>query len=131
MAKLIQAISALGPRIKLDRRASMNEVVSLIAGRTGLNRGDILQVVNELREAIIFFALAGRSMKLEGLASYSPKVNLKGNFSLVHRQDPTIKYDLNKPKAFEGDITNRDMMGKTSADIIARWNEENPADLIE
>lgn len=130
MASLIQAISALGPRIQLDRRASMNELVSLISGRTGLNRGDILQVVHELREAIVFFALAGRSVKIEGLASYSPKVNLPGNFSLVHRQDPSIKYDLNKQKAFEGNIANRDMMGKTSADVIARWNEEHPDDLI-
>ena len=131
MAKLIQAISALGPRIKLDRRASMNELVALIAGRTGLNRGDILQVVNELREAVVFFSLAGRSVKIEGLASYSPKVNLQGHYALVHRQDPTIKNDLNKPKAFEGNIVNRDMMGKTSADVTARWNEEHPDDLIE
>lgn len=131
MAKLIQAIAALGPRILLDRRASMNELVSLIAGRTGLNRGDILLVVNELREAIVFFALAGRSVKIEGLASYSPKVNLQGTYALVHRQDPSIFNDLNKPKAFEGKMVNRDMIGKTSEDVIARWNEENPTDLIE
>lgn len=130
MAQLIKAISALGPRILLDRRASMNELVSLIAGRTGLNRGDILLVVNELKEAILFFALAGRSVKIEGLASYSPRVNLEGKFSLIHRQDPTINYALNTPKAFEGNIANRDMMGKTSADIIARWNEEHPEDPI-
>lgn len=131
MAKLIKAIGALGPRIIRGRMASMKELVNLIAGRTGLNRGDIQQVVSELREAVIFFALAGRGTKIDGLASFAPNINLEGIISLSQKMDPEVKADLNKLKAFEGEIKNRDMIGKTSADIIAAWNELHPEDPIE
>jgi hypothetical protein len=131
MAKLIKAIGALGPKIVLGRRASMKELVNFIAGRTGLNRGDIQQMVSELREAIIFFALAGRGTKIDGLASYTPRINLEGIISLSQNLDPEVKADLNKPRAFEGEIKNRDMIGKTSAEITAIWNEQYPEDPVE
>lgn len=131
MAKLIKAIRALAPRLKPGRKASMKEVVTFIAGRTGLNRGDILQVLNQFRETIVFFALAGRGVKLQDFATFTPKINMEGVISLTQRLDPAIKADLNAPKAFEGEILNRDMIGKTIDDVIARWNEENPDDLVE
>jgi hypothetical protein len=130
MAKLIQAVSAYAPKIKLGRRASMNEVVSLIAGRTGLNKGDISQMISELKEAIIFFALAGRGVKIDGLGTYTPTTNLEGTISISSRLDNEIKSEMNKTKAFEGEILNRDMIGKTSADLVTRWNEEHPEDPV-
>lgn len=130
MAKLIKAISALGPRITLGRRASMNELVSNVANRTGLNKGDVLLMVNELRDNIVNIALSGRGVKIDGLGTFTPKVNLKGQFSLSVRLDASISNDINKRKAFEGKIENREMMGKTTQDIIAKWNELHPDDPV-
>lgn len=108
----------------------MKELVKLISGRTGLNRGDIRQVLSELKEAISFFHLAGRAVKIEGLGSYSPRINLKGVFSISHRLDPELKSELNQDREYEGEIINRDMIGKTIEELVTRWNEEHPDDPV-
>jgi len=109
----------------------MNELVSAVANRTGLNKGDVLLSVNELRDNIVSIALSGRGVKIDGLGTFTPKVNLKGEISLSVRLDSSISADLNKRKAFEGNIENREMMGKTVQDIIAKWNELPPDDLVD
>lgn len=130
MAKTIKAISALGPRILLGKKASMTELVSAVANRTGLNKGDVLLMVNELRDNIVTFGLSGRGVKIDGLGTFTPKVNLKGEISLSVRLDSSISADLNKRRAFEGKIENREMMGKTVQDIVAKWNELHPDDPV-
>ncbi|MBL7065833.1 MAG: hypothetical protein ISS49_16780 [Anaerolineae bacterium] len=43
-----------------------------------------------------------------------------------HRLDTALKNRLNAPGAFRGEIENRDMIGKTADDLVARWNAEHP-----
>jgi len=131
MAKPIHAIQNYSPRLTPERTASMNEVVSFIAGRTGLNKGAITMVLHELKDTLSFFHLAGRGVKLEGLGTYTPRINLNGTITLAYRIDFGLKAELNKPKAYEGEILNRDMIGKTSGDLIDRWNTEHPDDKIK
>lgn len=130
MALLVHALKAYAPRLKITSRASMNEVVSIIAGRTGLNRGTISMVLYEIKDALLFFHLAGRSVKLDSLGCYTPYIDLKGNIDVTNRLPSEFKAELNKPHAYEGKIINRDMIGKTAGEIIARWNEEHPDDKI-
>jgi len=130
MAELIHAIRAYTPRLKTTRRASMKEVVNFMAGRTGLNKGAIAMVLYELKDTLTFFHLSGRGVHLEGLGTYSPKIDLNGVITLTHRLDRELKAELNKPNAYEGEIANRDMIGKTSDDLVARWNEDHPDDKI-
>jgi hypothetical protein len=130
MAQTIKVISALGPKITLGKRATMNEMVSAVANRTGLNKGDVLLMVNELRDNIISIVLSGRGAKIDGLGTFTPKINLKGEISLSVRLDSSISNDLNKRKAFEGKIENREMIGKTVPDLVAKWNELHPEDPV-
>ncbi|MCP5104083.1 MAG: hypothetical protein GY950_11925 [bacterium] len=131
MAKLIHAIKAYTPRLRMGRRASMKEVVGFMAGRTGLNKGAIAMVLYELKDTLAFFHLSGRPVKLDGLGAYNPKTDLDGVISLSYRIDPELKAELNTPRAYEGEIDNRDMIGKTSDDLVARWNEEHPKNKIK
>jgi len=130
MAKLIQAIGAYGPKVKLGLTAAIDELTRLIAGRTGLNEGSIQLSLKELRDAVVFFNLAGRPVKFEGLGIFTPSIDLEGNFAVSHRLDPRLRDELNKPNAFKGEIANNDMVGKTTDDLKARWNEDHPDDLI-
>jgi len=130
MAKLIKAISIYSPRIKTGLPASMRELVTFISGRTGLTRGDIQHVLSELNEAVTFFHLAGRGVTIDGLGYYFPKVNFKGEITPSCRIDRELKANLNKKNAFAGEMENRDMIGKTSDEIVARWNEEHPEDPV-
>jgi hypothetical protein len=126
MAQFIHVLRAYSPRLKLGPRVTMNEVVSFISGRTGLNKGIILMVLCEIKDALVFFHLTGRSVKLEGLGCYTPKIDLKGKIDVTNRIPSEFKADLNKPHSFEGEIINSDMIGKTVGELIARWNKEHP-----
>lgn len=114
MAKLIHALQS-----------------SFISGRTGLSRGIITMVLYEIKDALVFFHLSGRSVKLEGLGCYTPKINLKGKIDITNRIPPEFKAELNVAHAFKGEIINRDMIGKTVGEIIARWNKDHPDDPVE
>jgi hypothetical protein len=127
----IKAIYAYKPRIKRGRLVDMDELVSFISGRTGLNEGTILNVLMELRDSLVFFARAARSVRVKGLGIFGPNINLEGKFSLYHKPDKWLKNELNKPNTLRGYIENEDMAGKSVNDLIARWNQEHPDDPIK
>jgi hypothetical protein len=131
MASKIKAINAYMPRIDLGRRVDIDEMVDLIAARTGLNEGDVRQVMLEMRDAVIFYNKQGRPVKLEGLGIYTPVIQLDGEIKIGHRADTEIKKQLNVPGEFNGEIENRDNIGKSSDDLVAMWNEAHPDDPVE
>jgi hypothetical protein len=114
----------------LGKTAQLDELVSYLADRTGLNEGEIRLVMTELRDAVVFFNRTGRGVKLEGLGTYAPKIDLEGNFGVSHRLDSRIRDDLNAPGTFGGTIINRENIGKTSDELVALWNEEYPDDPV-
>jgi hypothetical protein len=119
------------PRVELGRRVDIDEMVDLIAARTGLNEGDVRQVMLEMRDVVIFYNKQGRPVKLEGLGIYTPVIQLDGEIKIGHRADMEIKKQLNVPGEFNGEIENRENVGKTSDDLVAMWNEEHPDDPVE
>ena len=130
MASRIKAINAYIPSIQLGKRVGMDDLVDFIARSTGLNEGTIRQVLTELRDAVIFFLLHGQSVQLEGLGTYTPTVDLSGEFGVGHRADTHIKYRLNDTSAFKADINNREYIGKSGDDLVAKWNTDHPDDLV-
>lgn len=130
MANQIKAIHALRPRIEMGPTVQMAELAEFIAGRTGLNKSAIVQMLLELHDAIVFFNRHGRGVKLEGLGTYLPNVRLDGAINIQHRQSPRLPQALNQSH-FAGTIINRKNIGKTSAELIALWNEAHPDDRVE
>jgi nucleoid DNA-binding protein len=129
MASRIQAINAYRPRVKLGRRAENKELVEFIARSTGLNESGVSQVLLELRDAVVFFNRQGRAVKLEGLGTYTPSVDLEGQIKVSHRADSHLKRELNDGD-FRGDIERRENVGKTSDDLVTMWNDDNPDDPV-
>jgi hypothetical protein len=125
-AAAIKAIFAYKPRIERGRLVDIDELVSFISGRTGLNEGTILNVIIELRDSLVFFARAARSVRVKGLGIFGPNIDLEGKFSLYHKPDKWLKNELNKPNTLKGYILNEDMIGKSLDELIARWNQEHP-----
>lgn len=130
MANKIQAINTYRPRLKLGRRAGTDELVAFIARSTGLNESGVRQVLLELRDAAIFFNQQGRAIRLEGLGTYSPSIDLTGTIKVSHRADMALKNALNAQGSFMGEILNRENIGKTSDELVAMWNEANPGDPV-
>lgn len=131
MAKIMNAIQAYSPRLIMGKIVSRKELVHYIAGRTGFNKGTIYNLLMEYQEAICFFNKAGRPVKLEGLGIFSPGIDKNGVLRVNHRPDKELAIELNATGAFEGDIKNKDMIGKSSQDFIDRWNQEHPNDKIK
>lgn len=130
MAKLIQAIGAYGPRVELTHTVQTRQLAEYISGRSSLNRGEIEGNLRELCEAIIFFARQGSAVKLEGVGTFSPSIDLEGTFDVGFRLDTAIDGALNVPGAFTGEVTQRENVGKSTADLKALWNADHPTDLI-
>lgn len=110
---------------------TMRRLVSILALRGSLSEGIVWNVLMELRDVIVHEAMIGEAVKLEGLGTFTPSIDLDGTFKMTYRADKWLKGKLNVPYNFLGDIKNKDMIGKTVEDLVARWNEEHPDDLVE
>ncbi len=82
----------------------------------------------ELRDQIIEFNRAGRAVKVEGLGTYSPNISLDGTLDLQYRADTAFSNGLNIPGIFTGTVLNRENIGKTGEELVAKWNSQYPED---
>lgn len=73
-----KAINTYRPQLVLEKTADLDWFMDFTEGRTGLTKGQLLLVVQELREALIFFAREGRSFKLAGIGTFLPSIKLSG-----------------------------------------------------
>lgn len=128
MAARVKAINACRPKIVLGKTVQKDELVRYLAGRTGLNEGAVDYVLRELRDAVIFYGQSGRGVKIEGLGTYLPNLDLDGAVDIDYRQSPALKNGLNTPGAFTGQIENKANIGKTADELVALWNATHPED---
>ena len=130
MAHRIRAINAYRPRIEQGNTVQKPELVRALSRATGLVEGSIDQSIKELRDQIIEYCRAGRAVKVEGLGTWTPSIALDGSLDIQYRPDSAFSYGLNIPGIFSGTILNRENIGKTSAEIVAMWNEQYPDDQV-
>lgn len=125
MASRIQALNHYRPQIEYGETAGWREVAEFLETRTTLSKTDIIATLTGLQDAVVFFNLQGRGVKLEGLGTYLPNINYQGKLDAAHRLDRRLKRRLNT-HSFSGKIRNKRNIGKTSQQIIAMWNAEHP-----
>ena len=130
MAPRIKAVNAFRPRIEQGNTVQKPELVRALSRATGLVEGSIDQSIKELRDQIIEFNRAGRAVKVDGLGTFSPSIDLDGNLAISYRPDPVLSNGLNIPGVSSGRIINRENIGKTSEDLVTMWNESFPDDLV-
>ncbi|HEY9153112.1 MAG TPA: hypothetical protein VIN60_09530 [Anaerolineales bacterium] len=130
MAKLIQAIGAHGPRVEVSSTVRTPQIAEYISGRSALNRGEIEGILRELNAAIVFFTKQGQAVKLEGVGTFTPSIDLGGVLDVGFRLDTSIDGALNAAGAFTGEVSNRENIGKSSADLKELWNAAHPTDPI-
>jgi len=92
--------------------------------------GTVDQAVKEVRDQIIEFCRAGRAVKVDGLGTFTPTIDLEGYFAISFRADPAMNAGINLQGTFSGTIINRENIGKTSDELVAKWNEEHADDLV-
>jgi len=130
MAGLLKAVRAYGPRIDLNKTADPLEVVEYISERTGLNRGEIRLVLDELHDTVLWFNKRGIPVKLEGLGHYTPFMKVGGTIRIVHRLDSALRREINKEQVFKGVVINNENRTKTVEELVELWNTDHPDDLV-
>ncbi len=130
MAQRISAIGTYTPRVQQGDTVHQDELVRWISRATGLNESGVLQVLTELRDAVIYHNQLGRAVKLQGLGTYAPTIRLNGDLNIKHITDTRLRRALNLNGSFQGKIANAEHIGKTPDDLVALWNENHPEDPI-
>ena len=131
MASRIKAIGALRPRIELDKTAQKAELVRVLARATSLTEGSVDLVIKELRDQIIEYFRTGRAVKIEGLGTWTPNIELDGTLDVQYRADSALINGVNMEGTFTGNVINRENIGKTGEQLVALWNEQHPEDQVE
>ena len=130
MAPRIKAVNAFRPRIEQGNTVQKPELIRAVSRATGIVEGTLDQSIKELRDQIIEFNRAGRAVKVDGLGTFSPSIDLEGNLSISFRPDPAFANGLNVPGIFTGTVINRENIGKTSEELVIKWNEAFPEDPV-
>ena len=130
MAPKIKAINAYRPRIEQGNTVQKAELLRSVSRATSLVEGTVDQTIKELRDQIIEFCRSGRAVKVESLGTFAPSMDIDGNLSISFRPDTAFANGLNVPGIFTGTIINRENIGKTSDELVARWNEEHADDPV-
>jgi len=129
MASRISALNRYRPQIQYGDTADWRELAAYLESISTLSKADIIAVLTGLQEAVIYFNRRGRGVKLEGLGTYLPNINYRGELDVAHRLDKRLKRALNDG-SFAGKIRNRKNIGKSAAEVIALWNAEHPDDPV-
>ena len=130
MAPRIKAVNAYRPRIEQGNTVQKPELIRAVSRATGIVEGTLDQSIKEVRDQIIEFNRAGRAVKVDGLGTFSPSIDLEGNLSISFRPDPAFANGLNVPGIFTGTVINRENIGKTSEESVIKWNEAFPEDPV-
>ena len=131
MAHRIKVISLSRPRIEQGNTVQKRELLRRITHGTGLVEGALDYGITELRDQIIEICRSGRAVKIEGLGTWSPNIGMDGSFDIQYRADTALVNGLNGPGTFSGTVRNRENIGKTADELVARWNVEHPDDQVE
>lgn len=131
MASQIKAIKANRPQIELGPTVHMPLLIEYMAGRTGLNAGEIKLAAYELHDALTYFLGMGQPIQMEGVGTFTPEIRLDGTLLISFRPCVELKRALNIPHAFQGRLRNGKNIGKSSHELVAQWNEEHPEDPVE
>ncbi|HSK67388.1 MAG TPA: hypothetical protein VK888_10685 [Anaerolineales bacterium] len=130
MAHRIQIISICRPRVDLGNTVRKPELVRSISRATNIVEGVLDLVIKELRDKIIEFLRSGRGVKIEGLGTWTPNIGLDGSLTIQYRPDTALINALKVPGTFTGRVSNRENIGMTGDELVARWNEMHADDPV-
>jgi hypothetical protein len=131
MATLIEAFRRYGPKVQLRGTIPQRELAQWISMRTGLNENQVVLVLQELKEAILYFNRMGLAVKLPGLGGFSPSINRDGQYRINLRIDRGLRKGMNVEDGYSGPIENRQNIGLDNEALKARWDGEFPDDPLQ
>ena len=131
MAKILQAVRDYGPKLELQDTAHLEQVADWMAMRTGLNTSEIVMLLQEVNEAILFYNRQGIPVKLPGVGTFSPSIDRHGKIKINLRVDPALKRSINNLDTYTGRIKNKQRINLDNAGYKELWDADHPDDPLE
>jgi nucleoid DNA-binding protein len=131
MARIVEAVRDYGPRVDLNPTAQLEHVADWMTMRTGLNKSEVMMMLQETHEAILYLNKQGTPVKLPGVGTFTPSVDREGTFKVNFRADSALKNGLNAPGAYSGPVRNKDRVGLDNAGYKALWDADHPDDPLD
>lgn len=128
MATLLDAVRTYGPSLRLGITAQMDDVANLMAVRTGFNRNEVMMVLQELQEIILYFNRLGMPVKLPGVGTFAPSLDRAGRYRIHLRIDAALKKGINLPETYKGRIHNKQNIGLDNTGYKQLWDADHPTD---
>ena len=128
MAHRIQVISIYRPRIDQGSTVQKPELLRAMSHATSIVEGVVDLVITELRYHIVEYLLSGRAIKINGLGTWTPNLSLDGTLEVQYRADAMLIKALKESRKFHGRISNRENVGLSGDELVAKWNELHPED---
>lgn len=128
MATILQAVNQYGPKLELRKTTSLEDVSNWVSMRTSLNKGEVLMVLSEISEAILFYNLLGSPVKLNGVGIFAPSIDRAGTLNINMRPDVALKSGINNHGGYRGTVQNKNRAGISNAELKALWDADHPDD---
>jgi nucleoid DNA-binding protein len=131
LANILAAHRVYGPQLKLNATVNLDQIADWMSMRTGINKSEVIMVLQELNEAILYFNCQGTPVKLPGIGIFSPSIDRNGTYRVNLRSDTALRRGLNTPAAYTGQIRNKANIGLDNAGYKELWDEAYPDDPLE
>ena len=130
MAQMLQAVREFGPQLVSGRLVEVPEMAVFIAGRTGLQRSQTTACLIELEEALEFFCMAGRPVRLNGLGIFRLSVAQNGRRRMKFKAAGNLLERVNR-RDYVGEIQKLEAVKYLPEDYKALWDAAHPEDPLE
>ncbi len=128
MATILQAVNQYGPKLELRKTTSLEDVSNWVSMRTSINKGEVMMVLSEISEAILFYNLMGSPVKLNGVGIFAPSIDRAGTLNINMRPDVALKSGINNHGGYRGTVQNKNRAGISNAELKALWDADHPDD---
>jgi len=99
--------------------------------RTGLNKSEVMMVLQETNDAVLYFNSQGTPIKLPGVGTFTPSVDREGTFKINFRADMDLKKRINAGGAYTGTVLNKNRIGLDNAGYKELWDADHADDPLE
>jgi len=131
VAKMIQAVQKLGPKVVYGPPAKIGELAGWMARSSGLNPNAGRMALGELSDAMLFYLRRGSSVILPGLGRFRLTLARDGKLHLRIMPERSFLVDVRDTRHFVGKKLNPEREKWTNAEYKAAWDELFPDDPLE
>jgi len=131
VAKLIEVMSTIGPKLVYGRTIELDELAEWTANRSGLTAEEVERVLKAVRSAVIHYCRAGGAVRLPGMGRVRPAIDRTGRVRARIVPDPELDKAFNAKGGYRGEVLNRSAVGLTDEQLKALWDEAHPDNPLE